>query len=151
MAVAITYTATTGMSQPARQMNGDNVVVFSKTFSAPQFHATASSAVVLCKVPNHAIIYDAAYACAGATSAVTATLLELRVNGVAIAATTSANQATAGLNRAGLLPYKVSLSDDAALQYAVISLMCTTAGTASTSLSIAGFIKYSMFESDMPR
>lgn len=149
MVAAVTYTATTGMSNPARQNVGDNVVVFSKSLG--QFHATASSAVVLCKVPNHAIIYDAAYACAGATAAVTATLLELRVNGVAIAATTSANQATAGLNRAGLLPYKVSLSDDAALQYAVVSLMCTTAGTASTSLSIAGFIKYSTHETDMPR
>ena len=146
MVAAVTYTATTGMSNTPRANNGDNSVVFSKTLS--QFHATVSSAVVLCKVPNHALIYDAAYACAGATSGVTAALLELRVNGVAIAATTSANQATAGYNRAGLLPYKVSLSDDAANQYAVISLMCTTAGTASTSLSIAGYIAYSMDQSD---
>lgn len=144
MAVAITYTATDGISRSPRAGIGDNVVVFSKTFSAPQFHATVSSAVVLCKIPNHSIIYDGAYGCADATSGVTATLLELRVNGVAIAATTSANQATAGLNRANKLPYKVSLSDDAALQYAVLSLMCTTAGTASTSLSVAGFIAYTM-------
>lgn len=146
MVSPVTYTATTGISNPPRQNNGDNVVVFSKTLS--QFHATASSAVLLCKVPNHAIIYDAAYACAGATAAVTATLLELRVGSTAIAATTSANQATAGLNRAGLLPYKVSLSDDAAVQYAILSLMCTTAGTASTSLSIAGYIAYSLDQSD---
>lgn len=146
MATAITYTSTTGMTNAPRQGIKDNVVVFSKTLS--QFHATASSAIVLCKIPNHAIIYDAAYACAGATAAVTAGLLELRVNGVAIAATTSANQATAGLNRAGLLPYKVSLSDDAALQYAVLSLMCTTAGTASTSLSVAGYVAYSMDQND---
>ena len=149
MVAAVTYTTTTNLSNPARQCLGDNVVVFTKSLSA--FHGTASSAILLCKVPNHAIIYDAAYACAGATSAVTATLLELRVNGVAIAATTSANQATAGLNRAGLLPYKVSLSDGAANQYAIVSLMCTTAGTASTSLSVAGFVAYSMDESDIPR
>lgn len=141
MVTAVTYTATTGMSNPPRSNPvSDTTVVFSKTIS--QFHATASSAVVLCKIPNKAIIFDAAYACAGATATVTAALLELRVNGVAIAATTSANQATAGLNRSGLLPYKVSLSDDAALQYAVLSLMCTTAGTASTSLSIAGYVTY---------
>lgn len=146
MVDAVTYTSTTGMTNAPRQGIKDNVVVFSKTLS--QFHATASSAIVLCKIPNHAIIYDAAYACAGATAAVTAGLLELRVNGVAIAATTSANQATAGLNRAGLLPYKVSLSDDAALQYAVLSLMCTTAGTASTSLSVAGYVAYSMDQND---
>lgn len=149
MVAAVTYTATTGMSNTPRKNNGDNVVVFSKTLG--QFHGTVSSAIVLCKIPNHAIIYDGAYKCADATAAVTATLLELRVNGVAIAATTSANQATAGLNRANLLPYKVSLSDDAALQYAVLSLQVTTAGTASTSLSVGGFIAYSMDESDMPR
>ena len=147
MVTAVTYTCTTGMTNSPRQHNGDNVVIFTK--SLPQFHTTVSSAVVLCKIPNHAVIYDAAYLAAGATGAVTATLLELRVNGVAIAASTSANQATAGLNRAGLLPYKVSLSDDAALQYAVLSLMCTTAGTASTSLSIAGFVKYTMDQADM--
>jgi len=149
MVAAVTYTTTTNMSNAPRQNIGDNVVVFTKSLTA--FHATASSAILLCKVPNHAIIYDAAYGCAGATSAVTAALLELRVDGVAIAASTSANQATAGLNRAGLLPYKVSLSDGAANQYAVVSLMCTTAGTASTSLSVAGFIKYSLDESDLPR
>lgn len=148
MVAAVTYTATTGMSNPPRQNNGDNAVVFSKSLT--QINTTVSSAIVLCKIPNKAIIYDAAYLCAGATAAVTATLLELRVNGVAIAATTSANQATAGLNRAGLLPYKVSLSDDAALQYAVLSLMVTTAGTASTSLSIAGFVEYTMDSGDMP-
>lgn len=142
MVAAVTYTATDGMSRSPRAGIGDNVVVFSKSLT--QFHATASSALVLCKIPNHAVIYDAAYKCADATSGVTAALLELRVNGVAIAATTSANQATAGLNRASLLPYKVSLSDDAALQYAVLSLMCTTAGTASTSLSVGGFIAYTM-------
>ncbi len=149
MVAAVTYTATTNMSNAPRQNHGDNVVVFSKSLG--QFHTTVSSAIVLCKVPNHAIIYDAAYACAGATAAVTATLLELRVNGAAIAATTSANQATAGLNRAGLLPLKVSLSDDAAVQYAIVSLQVTTAGTASTSLSVAGYIAYSINESDMPR
>ena len=146
MVSPVTYTATTGMTNTPRQNNGDNVVVFSKAIS--QFHATASSVVLLCKVPNHAIIYDAAYACAGATAAVTATLLELRVGSTAIAASTSANQATAGYNRAALLPLKVSLSDDAATQYAILSLTCTTAGTASTSLSIAGYIAYSMDQSD---
>lgn len=146
MVAAVTYTATEGMRNAPRQNIGDNVVIFSKSLG--QFHATVSSAVVLCKVPNHAIIYDAAYGCAGATAAVTAALLELRVNGVAIAASTSANQATAGLNRATLLPYKVSLSDDAALQYAILSLHCTTAGTASTSLSVAGYIAYSMDQND---
>ena len=148
MVAAVTYTATTGMSASPRQDISQNVVVFSKTLS--QVNTTVSSAVVLCKIPNHAIIYNAAYTCAGATAAVTATLLELRVNGTAIAATTSANQATAGLNRAGLLPYKVSLSDDAALQYAVLSLQVTTAGTASTSLSIAGYVEYSMNQGDLP-
>lgn len=148
MVAALTYTSTTGMSNPPRSNPvGDTTVVFSKNI--PQFHATVSSAVVLCKIPNHAIIYDAAYGCAGATAAVTASMLELRVNGVAIAASTSANQATAGLNRAGLLPYKVSLSDDAALQYAVLSLQCTTAGTASTSLSIAGYVAYMTDKDDM--
>lgn len=144
MVAPVTFTATTGMSSPARSNPvGPTTVVFSKNnWPGGHFHATVSSAVVLCKIPNGAIIYDAAYACAGATAAVTATLLELRVNGVAIAATTSANQATAGLNRSGLLPYKVSLSDDAAVQYATLSLMCTTAGTASVSLSLAGYVSY---------
>ena len=146
MVAPITYTATTGMRNQPRQNIGDNVTIFSA--SIPQINTTVSSAVVLCKIPNHAIIYDAAYGCAGATAAVTATLLELRVNGTAIAVTTSANQATAGLNRSTLLPYKVSLSDGAALQYAVLSLQVTTAGTASTSLSIAGFVKYSMDQAD---
>lgn len=141
MVAAVTYTASNNMSNPPRQNIGDNAVVFSKPIFV--FHATVSSAVVLCKIPNHAVIYDAAYASVGLNT-VTAALLELRVNGVAIAATTSAFQATTGLNRASLLPYKVSLSDDAALQYATLSLMCTTAGTASCSLSIAGFIKYTM-------
>lgn len=148
MVSPVTYTNTTGMSNaPRSNPVGPTPVVFSKTLS--QFHATISSAVLLCKIPNGAIIYDAAYGCAGATAAVTAALLELRVNGVAIAATTSANQATAGLNRASLLPYKVSLSDDAAVQYATLSLMCTTAGTASTSLSIAGFVNYITSTQDM--
>lgn len=146
MVAPVTYTATTGMRNAPRQNIGDNVVVFSKTLS--DFHTTVSSAVVLCKIPNHAIVYDAAYGCAGATAAVTATLLELRVGSTAIAATTSANQATAGLNRSGLLPYKVSLSDDAALQYAILRLQVTTAGTATTSLSIAGYVAYSMDQSD---
>ena len=147
MVAAVTYTATTGMSNAPRAHNGDNVVVI--TAKVPQFHATVSSAVVLCKIPNHAIIYDGAYQCNGVTAGVTASLLEMRVNGVAIAATTSANQATAGLNRVNLLPYKVSLSDDAALQYAIVSLMCTTAGTASTSLSVGGFLAYSLDQADL--
>jgi hypothetical protein len=146
MVAAVTYTATTGMTNSPRSNNGDNVVVFSKSLSA--FHGTVGSAVVFCKVPNHAIVYDAAYACAGATAAVTATLLELQLGSTAIAATTSANQATAGYNRSGLLPLKVSLSDDAAVQYAILRLYCTTAGTASTSLSIAGYIAYSMDNND---
>lgn len=148
MVTAVTYTATTGMSNPPRQNNGVNAVVFSKSLA--QINTTVSSAIVLCKIPNKAIIYGGGYSCSGATAAVTATLLELRVNGVAIAATTSANQATAGSNRANLLPYKVSLSDDAALQYAVLSLMITTAGSASTSLSIAGYIEYTLESGDMP-
>lgn len=142
MAVAITYTATSGMRASPKANNGDNVVIFGKTLSAPQLHATASSAVLLCKIPNNSVIYDAGYTCGDATSGVTATLLELRVGSTAIAATTSANQATAGMNKALKLPLKVSLSDDAAVQYAILSLMVTTAGTASTSLSIAGFIAY---------
>lgn len=141
MVAAVTYTATTGMSNPPRQNNGDNAVVFSKPIFV--FHATAGSAVVLCKIPNHAVVYDAAYSSVGLNT-VTAALLELRVNATAIAVSTSAFQATTGLNRSTLLPFKVSLSDDAALQYAVLSLYCTTAGTASCSLSIAGFVKYTM-------
>lgn len=148
MVAAVTYTATTGMSMPPRSNAvGATTVVFSKTLS--QFHATASSAIVLCKIPNHAIIFDAAYGIANVTAAVTASLVELRVGSTAIAVTTSVNQATTGYNRATLLPIKVSLSDDAATQYAVLSLMCTTAGTVSTSLSLAGYISYLMDGNDL--
>lgn len=142
MVAAVTYTAAGMASPPRAHAVGETTVVFSKSIT--QFHATVSSAVLLCKIPNKAIIFDAGYKSADATAAVTAALLELRVGSAAIGVTTSANQAVAGMNRATLLPLKVSLSDDAAVQYAVLSLNCTTAGTASTSLSLAGFVSYIM-------
>ena len=144
MVAAVTYTATTGLSNSPRALHaGDTLVAFTKTTS--QFHATLSSAVLLAKIPNKATIIDAFVRFADTTGAVTAAVLDLKVGATSLGMSLTV---AAGTARATNLPIKVSLSDDAAIQYALLRLDCTTAGTASSSLSLCGWISYTMDQGD---
>lgn len=144
MVAAVTYTATTGISNTPRALHvGDTLVAFTKTLG--QFHATLSSTVLLAKIPNKATIIDAFVKFADTTAAVTSAVLDLQVGATSLGMSLTI---AAGTARATAVPIKVSLSDDAAVQHAFLRLSCTTAGTASSSLSLCGWISYTMDQND---
>jgi hypothetical protein len=110
---------------------------------------TLSDVVLLGKVPSGALIttknlrFGATSATGGATWQLqllaydalgTFTLIAT----IADSMTSSATAASFNDNR----PYKLSLSDDRAIQYAVLALNASTGATETTSISLQGFIHY---------
>jgi hypothetical protein len=145
MVAARTYTVTQTWNQPARNWHaGVNTVVFK--FGHATFHPTISSTVLIAKLPPKCIVLDSMIA--GTNSAITAIQMVLRANDSDIGATiTSAAFATP---QRGLgLPLKISLSDDAANQYAILKAEVTTAGTATGTVSITGWVNYLVGATDL--
>lgn len=110
---------------------------------------TLSDVVLLGKIPSGALIttkglrFGATSATGGATWQLQ--LLAYDAQGtftliatIADSMTSSATAATFTDNR----PYKLSLSDDRAIQYAVLALNASTGATETTSISLQGFVLY---------
>lgn len=135
-----TLTAT-AFASPARSLPSG---VISRTIQynsgSTSIDASATT-VFLCKIPNHATVLDVQvnHTAGSATCPVD----------YGIDATLSAfiSQATLGVvTRAAVvanIPYKVSLSDDAAVQYSIFKATATP-GTATASLKINATILYTL-------
>jgi hypothetical protein len=109
---------------------------------------TLSDMVLLGKIPNGALITDVNCRFGASTAAATHWALVLlavdslgsfSINATLIASMT---QSTTAAVFSSYIPTKVSLSDDRAVQYAVLALNCTTGGSETVSVSLQGSVKY---------
>jgi hypothetical protein len=145
----VTVTLQASLDQPRSNPNGGSVVV--KAFNGmpgAQSIGTAGDVVLLAKLPNQANVLDilgyvqcastslqgivaVAEVLAGGTLSFRATLCSLSV-------VTAGGPIKTGI---GVNPHKVSISDDAAVQYAMLAVKFS-GGSASTSFSINGAVLY---------
>lgn len=145
---ASTFTYTPRMSaQPAELHAGLNTIAFDFNSGATKC-GTLSDVILLGKVPNGALITDVAIRFGAEGSAATHfTLLALAIEAAGTYSTlaTVAGSMTASATAARFTfaePVKISLSDDRAVQYAVLGLNCTTGASGTVSFSLQGNIKY---------
>lgn len=138
MVVARTTTATNVWAAPPRALHA-GITVREFQYTEAQFHATVSSAILLAKLPPHCLITD--FALWGAASGNTSGSGELQAGGTILGGSISVAALATRLNMTSA-PLKISLSDDAATQYAALRIYWTTASTASVTLSLAGWISY---------
>lgn len=145
---ARTLTYTIQMSQPPKRVHtGTNTIPFNITI--PTAFGTLSDMYLLGKVPNGALVTDADVRF-GITpqQAVHAALILMAVDALGTFSTIAtligsmtATQ-TAATTFSTRIPMKVSLSDDRAVQYAVLALNVTTGASESASFSFQGSVKY---------
>lgn len=110
---------------------------------------TISDVILLGKIPNGAVILDKNVNF-GAVAGVTAqswalTLLAVEALGTYSQyanLTGSLSASTGAVSFSNTKPFKVSLSDDRAVQYVVLALNCTTGTSATASFSTQGFVTY---------
>jgi len=110
---------------------------------------TISDVILLGKIPNGALILDKNINF-GAVAGVTAqswalTLLAIEASGTYSQyanLTGSLSASTGAVVFRNTKPFKVSLSDDRAVQYVVLALNCTTGTSATASFSTQGFVTY---------
>jgi hypothetical protein len=144
----VTVTLQASLDQPRANARGGGVVV--KSFSGmPQSQSigTAGDVVLLSKLPNGANVLDILghVRCESTSLQGIIAVAEVLASGTLSFRSTlcSLSAVTAGgpLKTGIFIPAKVSLSDDAAIQYAMLALKFS-GGTASTSFSINGAILY---------
>lgn len=111
---------------------------------------TLSDTVLLGKVPSGALITTKAlrFGATGSTAGATwqLNLLVPEAGGTLSLYATLVNSMTSSATAAtfqDFIPYKLSLSDDRAVQYAILALNATTTGTETVSVSFQGYIHYS--------
>jgi hypothetical protein len=144
----VTVTLQASLDQPRENHRGGGTVV--KSFSGmpgAQSIGTAGDVVLLSKLPNQANVLDIlGYVQCASTSlqgiiAVTEVLpagtLSFRATLCSLSAVTAGGPLKTGI----FVPYKVSISDDAAVQHAMLALKFS-GGSASTSFSINGAVLY---------
>lgn len=152
-------TLTAAAAQPGVQPKQGHIGVQCEVFASAGMASLAASDVVLCcKIPNGATILD--MACRIGHKADTQATIGFFVakvgegSGSALFTfgTTGAISATGGtvlfrpVTAGGFTPgTKISLSDDAAVQYALLKIS-VTAGTTTTSMSFGGWVSYVMDE-----
>jgi hypothetical protein len=141
-------TYTINMANPPKGLHaGTNVVPFDFNSGATKL-GTLSDVVLLGKVPNGALITDANVrlgAQASAASHWALQLLAIEALGTFSVLSTLIASMTASLTAAvfsSIIPTKVSLSDDRAVQYAVLALNCTTGASETVSFSLQGSLKF---------
>lgn len=150
MVAARTTTVTLTWNQPPRVLTeGLSYRAFKVSDAA--FHGTVSSTILLAKLPPVCEILGAFIH--GTNADVTGAVMVLRAGATDISVSfTSGSLATpagdAGSN-ISTRPVRLSLSDDAAVQYAALRLECTTASTLTTTLSLAGWVVYSVGSNDL--
>jgi hypothetical protein len=145
---ARTLTYTLNMAMPAKSsFHGLNILPFDCNSGATKF-GTLSDVFLLGKVPNGALIIDtdirlgANLAAAAHCSLV---LLGIDALGTFTTIATLIASMTSSLTAAVFsshVPTKLSLSDDRAVQYAVLALNVTTGGSETVSFSFQGVLKF---------
>jgi len=152
----VTYTA--APAQPGVQPKGAHTGVQTEVFSYQGTAAiSAGDVVLLCKIPNFATVLDCAIKLAtkNDTTASVLTVFIAKVNDGAASAIstfgTSGTTTTAGSvmfrpANAFSGPFRISLSDDAGVQYALLKMSVTTLATSTTSFSANGYVTYAMDE-----
>lgn len=144
----VTVTCAASLDQPRTNPNGGSLVIKSFSSGSVTFGAN-TDVMLLAKIPNQANVVDVVGAVKCAATSVQGVLVvaEVLASGTLSvrANLSSISVLTAGspiVKRAGLLtPYKVSISDDAAVQYAMLAIKAS-GGTQSTSFSINGAVLY---------
>lgn len=145
---AATYTYTINYADvPRKTHTGLNVVPWDFHGGASKV-GTLSDVILLGKIPNGALITDCdlRFGASGA-AAIHWQLLLLAVDASGTFSTlatliASMTQGTAAATFNSRIPVKVSLSDDRAVQYAVLALNCSTGASGTVSTSIQGSVKY---------
>lgn len=146
----LTYTAGYGSSNApvAKGVHvGTNTIAWDFNSGASKL-GTLSDVVILGKIPNGALVTDAAVRMGASTAAAAHWALLLLVtdaNGTYSAYATliaSMTQSLTAANFSTVIPTKVSLSDDRAIQYVTLALNCTTGGSETVSVSIQGNVKF---------
>ena len=137
--------------QPKNVYKGVNA----KTFVRADVVSLAAGDVVLCcKIPNRAMVLDAAIRLGhnADTQATANIFLAKDGNGSATAIAQLGTQVLSATGGAVMFrpgstwtPTRISLSDDAAVQHAFLKVS-VQAGTTTTSFSLAGWISYAMDE-----
>lgn len=145
---ATTFTYTPRMASAPRGLHaGLNVIPFDFNSGATKC-GTLSDVILLGKLPNGALITDVNIRFGAQGSAATHfTLLALAVEAQGTYSTlaTIAGSMTASTTAARFTfgePVKISISDDRAVQYAVLALNCTTGASGTVSFSLQGNVKY---------
>lgn len=148
-----TLTSTSWLYQPLQKHAGINCATFYHNASAAAA-GSVGDRVLLTKIPNGATIVGArSWLISGASSNVgsflvvkgktasaTSTLFHL-----SLTITGSASIYDIPFTATNRVPFKVSLSDDDAVQYVnVILLFQTASNTATTSLEAGGYVMYTM-------
>jgi hypothetical protein len=145
---ATTYTYTIRMAENPRELHaGVNVLAFDWNSGANKF-GTLSDVLLLGKVPNGALITNADIR-TGASGAAAIhcqlQLLAIEASGTFSLLTNliaSLTASTAAAVFSSVIPTKVSLSDDRAVQYAVLALNCSTGASGTVSFSTQGSVEY---------
>lgn len=152
-------TITCNAALPGVSAKQGHIGVQSEFFTTPLaggFSAAASDVVLCCKLPNGATVLDCCIRLHD--KADTASVYNVFVAKVGDGSGTAAFQlATASVSSTGgavmIRPTnvffpgtnKVSLSDDASVQYAMVKIS-KTSGTTTASVSLAGWVSYTMDE-----
>lgn len=146
-------TFTSSAALPGVQPKNVYVGMISKTFNNAGVASTAANDVHLCcKLPNRAMILDAAIRIGhrADTQATVNVFLAKDGDGSASAIASMGTQVLSATGGAQMfrpstawVPTRISLSDDAAVQHAWLKLSIQ-AGTTTTSFTFGGYISYSM-------
>lgn len=145
---ARTLTYTTNMAAPPKGNHvGLNILPFDFNSGTTKF-GTLSDVVLLGKIPNGAVITDAniRFGAEGTAAAhLSMVLLGIDAGGTFTTLATLIGSMTASATAAtfsSYIPTKLSLSDDRAVQYAVLALNCTTGASETVSFSFQGSVKF---------
>lgn len=146
---ARTLTYTINMNAVPKALHaGSNILPFDFNSGTTKL-GTLSDVVLLGKIPNGALIaaknirFGATGATAGATWQMQ--LLAIDASGTFSAIATLIDSMTSSNTAAtfqDFKPYKVSLSDDRAVQYVVLALNASTGPSETTSCSFQGFVTF---------
>lgn len=145
---ATTYTYTLRMAESPKELHaGLNSLAFDWLSGANKF-GTLSDMLLLGKIPNGALVTSANIRTGASGAAAIHCQLQLLVTEAAgtfslltnlIASLTAS---TAAATFSSDVPFKVSLSDDRAVQYAVLALNCSTGASGTVSFSTQGHVDY---------
>lgn len=143
-----TYTYTIRMAEVPKELHaGVNTLAWDFNSGTAKF-GTLSDVLLLGKIPNGALITgkNVRFGASGAAAIHTGLLLlATEANGTFSTWATLVASMTAGAAAAtfsDVIPVKVSLSDDRAVQHVVLALNCSTGASGTVSFSTQGFVNF---------